>query len=107
MCLASYGSNAMPDPKYTPNSFKIAYAQADRYDFFVAFGITSLIVWEAVFNIAVVTGLIPSTGISLPFLSYGGSSLLANSIMMGILLNISRNRGRIEPSIQREMGIEN
>jgi cell division protein FtsW len=76
--------------------YRIAYAQVRRFEFLLAFGITSLIVWEAVFNIAVVTGLIPSTGISLPFLSYGGSSLLANSIMMGILLNLSRNRGRIE-----------
>jgi len=72
--------------------FRIAYAQEEKFDFFLAFGITSLIVWEAVFNISVVTGLIPSTGISLPFLSYGGSSLLANSILMGILLNVSRRR---------------
>ncbi len=76
--------------------YKIAYAQVRGFEFLLAFGITSLIVWEAVFNIAVVTGLIPSTGISLPFLSYGGSSLLANSILMGILLNLSRNRGVIE-----------
>ena len=76
--------------------YRIAYAQVRRFEFLLAFGITSLIVWEAVFNIAVVTGLIPSTGISLPFLSYGGSSLLANSIMMGVLLNLSRNRGRLE-----------
>jgi cell division protein FtsW len=79
--------------------FKIAYSQAEKFDFFLAFGITSLVVWEAVFNIAVVTGLIPATGISLPFLSYGGSGLLANSIMMGILLNLSRNRGRLEGGI--------
>jgi cell division protein FtsW len=76
--------------------YKIAYTQVRGFEFLLAFGITSLIVWEAVFNIAVVTGLIPSTGISLPFLSYGGSSLLVNSILMGILLNLSRNRGVIE-----------
>jgi cell division protein FtsW len=80
--------------------YRIAYAQVHRFEFLLAFGITSLIVWEAVFNIAVVTGLIPSTGISLPFLSYGGSSLLANSIMMGVLLNLSRNRGRLEQTDQ-------
>ncbi len=80
--------------------YKIAYAQVRGFEFLLAFGITSLIVWEAVFNIAVVTGLIPSTGISLPFLSYGGSSLLANSILMGILLNLSRNRGVIEQGEQ-------
>jgi cell division protein FtsW len=70
--------------------FTIAFAQRSTFEFLLAFGITSLIVWEAVLNIAVVTGLLPSTGISLPFLSYGGSSLLANSVLVGILLNISR-----------------
>ncbi len=73
--------------------FTIAFAQRSMYEFLLAFGITSLIVWEAVLNIAVVTGLLPSTGISLPFLSYGGSSLLANSVLVGILLNISRGTG--------------
>ena len=72
--------------------FAIAYSQKDNFEFLLAFGITSLIVWEAIFNIAVVTGLLPSTGISLPFLSYGGSSLLANSILAGILINLSRKR---------------
>lgn len=70
--------------------FTIAYAQKGSFEFLLAFGITSLIVWEAIFNIAVVTGMLPSTGISLPFLSYGGSNLLANSILAGILLNLSK-----------------
>ncbi len=86
--------------------YKIAYAQTRMFDFLLAFGITSLIVWEAVFNIAVVTGLIPSTGISLPFLSYGGSGLLANSILVGLLLNLSRNRGRIEQIEQQPVDAE-
>lgn len=70
--------------------FTIAYSQKGSFEFLLAFGITSLIVWEAIFNIAVVTGMLPSTGISLPFLSYGGSNLLANSILAGILLNLSK-----------------
>ena len=86
--------------------YKIAYAQTRMFDFLLAFGITSLIVWEAVFNIAVVTGLIPSTGISLPFLSYGGSGLLANSILVGLLLNLSRNRGRIEQIEEQSVDAE-
>lgn len=73
--------------------FRVASAQTEGFEFFLAFGITSLIVWEVIFNIAVVTGLLPSTGISFPFLSYGGSSLLTNSILMGILLGISRKGG--------------
>lgn len=72
--------------------FTIAYSQGDAFEFLMAFGITSLITWEAIFNIAVVTGLLPSTGISLPFLSYGGSGLLSNSILAGVLLNISKRR---------------
>ncbi len=72
--------------------FTIACSQGDAFEFFMAFGITSLITWEAIFNIAVVTGMLPSTGISLPFLSYGGSGLLSNSILAGVLLNISKRR---------------
>jgi cell division protein FtsW len=86
--------------------FKIAYSQHESFDFYLSFGITSLIIWEAVFNIAVVTGLLPSTGISLPFLSYGGSSLLTNSILVGILLSISKNRGLIEQDVQTELDSE-
>lgn len=73
--------------------FTIAYSQRGKFEFLLSFGITSLIIWEAIFNIAVVTGLLPSTGISLPFLSYGGSSLFSKSILVGILLNISRGKG--------------
>ncbi|MBN2324054.1 MAG: putative lipid II flippase FtsW [Spirochaetes bacterium] len=81
--------------------YRIAFQQSDRFAFFLAFGITSLIVWGAIFNIAVVTGLLPATGVSLPFLSYGGSSLLANSILAGLLISISKN------SSSRELETEN
>ncbi|MFW6181298.1 MAG: putative lipid II flippase FtsW [Spirochaetota bacterium] len=73
--------------------FAIARSQERPFEFYLAFGITSLVVWEAVLNIAVVTGMLPSTGISLPFLSYGGSSLLTKAMLMGILLNLSRTGG--------------
>lgn len=79
--------------------YRVSWAQQEAFEFFLSFGITSLIAWEVVFNIAVVTGLLPSTGIALPFLSYGGSGLLANSIMMGIMLNLSR--GRESPEVLR------
>jgi len=82
--------------------FMIAKAQENSFNFFLAFGITSLIVWEAIFNIAVVTGLLPSTGISLPFLSYGGSNLLANSVLVGILLNLSRKKVNAEFPLQED-----
>ena len=52
-------------------------------------GLTSLIGLQAAINLAVVSGLMPTKGLSLPFLSYGGSSLVVNMIAVGILLNIS------------------
>ena len=57
---------------------------------YIAFGITFSIAFQAILNLMVVVGLIPVTGVTLPFLSYGGSSLLISLSSMGILLNISR-----------------
>ncbi|MCJ7666206.1 MAG: putative lipid II flippase FtsW [Actinobacteria bacterium] len=62
----------------------------DYYGRVLAAGLTGLIVIPAIINTAVVTGLMPVTGLTLPFVSYGGSSLLLNMISVGILLNISR-----------------
>ncbi|MDX9752374.1 MAG: putative peptidoglycan glycosyltransferase FtsW [bacterium] len=56
----------------------------------VAVGCTSAIGLQAVLNIAVVTGTIPTTGISLPFISYGGSSLVISMTMVGLLMNIAK-----------------
>ncbi len=61
----------------------------------VAIGITSLIAIQAILNIAVVTNSIPNTGISLPFLSYGGTSLIILLISVGILLSISKQENKI------------
>ncbi len=71
--------------------FLIALKSRDTFGLLLAAGITSMIVFQAVINISVVTKLIPTTGISLPFISYGGSSLIANMFCCGILLNISKN----------------
>ena len=68
----------------------IAFNANDTYSSLVAFGITSQIAIQVLLNMAVVTDLIPNTGISLPFFSYGGSSLVILLIEMGILLSISR-----------------
>lgn len=56
---------------------------------FLGYGISLMIVTQVVINLFVVTGLAPTKGIALPFISYGGSSILSSSIMIGILLNIS------------------
>jgi cell division protein FtsW len=79
--------------------FCVAFSQRESLEFFLAFGFTSTVVWGALVNIGVVTGLLPSTGLTLPFISYGGSSLLSNSIMGGILLNLSRNRVSVTPAL--------
>jgi cell division protein FtsW len=56
----------------------------------LAIGVTSLIVGQAVLNMAVVSGLLPTTGVPLPFVSFGGSSLVITLFAVGILLNVSR-----------------
>jgi cell division protein FtsW len=62
----------------------------DDFGRYLAFGLTILIGLEAFTNIAVVLGMLPTKGLALPFVSYGGTSLLTTLIAMGILLNISR-----------------
>ena len=62
----------------------------DAFSGIVAMGITSKVAIQVLLNIAVVTNSIPNTGISLPFFSYGGSSLVMLFVEMGILLSISR-----------------
>lgn len=71
--------------------FTIARYAADRFSALVAVGITSMIVIKAFINLGAVTGLLPVTGIPLPFISYGGTSLVVNMAAMGILLSISRH----------------
>ncbi|PKL50104.1 MAG: putative lipid II flippase FtsW [Candidatus Riflebacteria bacterium HGW-Riflebacteria-2] len=68
----------------------IATRAPDNFGFLLASGITAIIGLQVVVNIGVVLSLMPTTGITLPFISYGGSSLLFLAIGMGILLNISR-----------------
>jgi len=69
--------------------FMIAFRAPDRFGTLLASGITMIIALEAFINIAGVMGLIPLKGLALPFLSYGGSSLIMSLVAVGILLNIS------------------
>ena len=64
----------------------------------VAFGITFMVVFQAAINMAVVTGLVPPKGIGLPFMSYGGSSLLMLGASMGVLVSIARARPTVAPA---------
>lgn len=73
----------------------IAMKAKDCFGSLVAVGITSLIGVQAIMNIAVVTSSMPATGISLPFFSYGGTSLVILLCCVGILLNISRSISKV------------
>ena len=75
-------------------SIRVAIYAEDSFGRFLAFGIAVLIGAEAFVNMAVVMGMVPTKGLALPFISYGGSSLILSLFAMGILLNISsRMRG--------------
>jgi len=69
---------------------RIALGAPDEFGRFVALGIVAMLTIQVMINISVVIGLIPVTGITLPFLSYGGSSLTLTLCSVGILLNISK-----------------
>ncbi|MDH4223526.1 MAG: putative lipid II flippase FtsW [candidate division Zixibacteria bacterium] len=72
---------------------QIAQRSPDLLGYYLAFGLTFSIFINFLINSGVVLGLLPTTGIPMPFLSYGGSSLLFNLAGIGIILNISRQRG--------------
>ena len=69
---------------------RIALRTKDSFAKYLAFGMSFQLAFQALMNLMVVIGMIPVTGVTLPFLSYGGSSLLITLVSMGIILNISR-----------------
>jgi cell division protein FtsW len=75
----------------TWRGMRTAMRAPDRFGAFLALGLTIMIAFQAFFNISVVLGLLPTKGIPLPLVSYGGSSLLINLIGMGMLLNVSQH----------------
>lgn len=75
--------------------FWIALQAFDRFSTVLAAGLVTLIAVQTILNLAVVTNLLPSTGIALPFFSYGGTALAVNLGEMGIVLSISRQRNQI------------
>jgi len=67
---------------------KIALGAKDRHGTYLALGLTFMVVMQAIMNMGVVLGLLPPKGLALPFISYGGTSLVVNMIAVGIILNI-------------------
>ena len=74
----------------------IALRASDRFSTVLAAGLVTLIAVQTILNLGVVTNLLPSTGIALPFFSYGGTALAVNLGEMGIVLSISRQRDEIK-----------
>ncbi|HXL21545.1 MAG TPA: putative lipid II flippase FtsW [Candidatus Dormibacteraeota bacterium] len=75
---------------YGWRGLRAAFATHDNFGRLLALGITALVLCQALFNFAVVLGMVPTKGIPLPFVSYGGSSLLVMLLATGVLLNISQ-----------------
>ncbi len=73
--------------------WRVALATTDPFGRLLAFGLSTAIGLAAALNIGVATGMLPTKGLPLPLVSYGGSSLVANLFAVGILFNISRQRG--------------
>ncbi len=70
--------------------YMVAINCKDKFCFFIAFGITTVILYQALLNMAIVSRLVPATGLPLPFFSHGGSSIFIILCMCGLLMNVSR-----------------
>ncbi|MBA7559765.1 putative peptidoglycan glycosyltransferase FtsW [subsurface metagenome] len=88
---------------YVVRGLRIARQTPDMFGFLLASGLTVMLGFQVFINIGVATGLLPTTGMTLPFISYGGSSLIISFLATGILLNISKH-GNHERKMSREFG---
>jgi cell division protein FtsW len=75
----------------TWRGLRVSLRAPDPFGAFLALGLTTMVALQAFINISVVLGLMPTKGIPLPLVSFGGSSLLINLVGMGILLNVSQH----------------
>ena len=72
-------------------------AHIDPFGTILAVGITGMMFWQVFINVGMAMGLMPIVGVTLPFVSYGGSSVITTMICIGLLLNISMRRFLYEP----------
>ena len=73
-------------------SLRVARRSKDRYGSLLVVGMTGLVLWQVLINIGMVIGLLPVVGITLPFVSYGGSSLITLCLAIGLIENVSMRR---------------
>ena len=73
-------------------AFRVARRSKDRFGSLVVVGMASLILWQALINIGMVIGVLPVVGITLPFVSYGGSSIISLCLAIGLIENVSMRR---------------
>lgn len=85
--------------------FQMARLSKDNFGALLCVGFTSWVIIQALLNIAVMTGVIPSTGVPLPFISFGGSSLLVVMIGVGLMLSVHRMATRRKPATERRSDI--
>jgi cell division protein FtsW len=85
--------------------FRIAQRAPDLFGQLLAIGLTSLIALHAVLHMGVGLGLLPPTGLSLPFISYGRSNLLVSLVSIGILMSIARGTNLAEAGRRRRGGV--
>lgn len=83
--------------------WRISWRAPDIFGRLLAFGLSLMIALQAMFNIAVVTGCMPTKGLALPFISYGGSSLIVSMFAVGVLVNIARHVG--EPNKDEDIRV--
>lgn len=83
----------------------LSFCAGDKFEYYLGVGYSSAILYQAFCNMAVVIGLVPATGIPLPFFSAGGSSLLVSFIMAGLLVNISRQNSEEREPVRESGGI--
>jgi len=82
--------------------FRVACRAPNTFTSLLAFGLTFTLGFQVAFNVAVVTGSVPTKGLALPFISFGGSSLLCSMMAAGLLVSIARTCPEEEPSTARE-----
>jgi len=73
-------------------SIGVAAGAREKFGAFIAVGVTAMIFWHVFINIGMVTGLLPVVGVTLPLMSYGGSSVLTILVGLGLLMNVGMRR---------------